>query len=99
MVGDALRVIAGRHGDDAATALLGRQRRQAIEGAALLVGGGKLQVLELEPNLAAVLGTDNVRLGSQGVVMTAPLITVAARSTSASVTSGCPWRVSCIPVS
>ena len=34
----------------------GVERRQAIEGAALLVGGGELQVLELEPDLAAVLG-------------------------------------------
>ncbi len=55
VVGDALGVIAGRHGDDAAAALLGRENRQAIEGAALLVGRGELQVLELEPDLAAML--------------------------------------------
>jgi hypothetical protein len=48
-------VIAGRHGNDAAAALFGREGCQAIERTALLVGRGKLQVLELEPDFAAVL--------------------------------------------
>src|SRR5262249_50816494 len=48
-----LRMVAGRHGDDAAL-LLGRlQQRQAVEGPALLEGGGELLVFELEPDLAA----------------------------------------------
>ena len=53
VIGDALRVVAGRHGDDAALALVRRQGRQPVERAALLEGGGELQVLELEPDLAA----------------------------------------------
>jgi hypothetical protein len=53
VIGDALRVVAGRHGDHAALLIARRQRGEAIEGAALLEGGGKLLVLELEPDLAA----------------------------------------------
>jgi hypothetical protein len=53
VVGDALRVVAGAHGDDAAPALGLGQREQLVERAALLERGGELQVLELEPQLAA----------------------------------------------
>ena len=53
VVGDALRMIAGGHGDHARGRLLGRQLRQAVQGAALLERGGVLQVLELEPDLGA----------------------------------------------
>ena len=53
VIGDRLRVIAGRRGDDSALALFGRQLQQFVERAALLVGGRELQVLELEPDLRA----------------------------------------------
>ena len=53
VVGDALGVVAGRHGDHAVLALRRGQRGQAIERAALLERGRELQVLELEPDLAA----------------------------------------------
>ena len=53
MIGDRLRVIAGRRRDHAARALLRRQLQQFVERAALLVGGGELQILELQPDLGA----------------------------------------------
>ena len=53
MIGDRLRVIAGRRRDHAARALLGRQLQQFVERAALLVGGGELQILELQPDFGA----------------------------------------------
>ena len=46
VIGDALGVVAGGHGDDAAAAFVVVERQQAIERAALLEGGGELQVLE-----------------------------------------------------
>ena len=53
VIGHALRMIAGRHRDNAAPVVLRRQRQQPIERAALLEGRGELQVLEFEPELAA----------------------------------------------
>ena len=53
MIGHTLRVIAGRHRDHPAPALVGRQRAQAIERTALLEGRGELQVLEFQPEPAA----------------------------------------------
>ena len=53
VIGHALRMIAGRHRDHAAPALVGRQRQQSVERAALLEGRGELQVLEFEPEFAA----------------------------------------------
>ena len=53
VIGDRLRVVAGRGGDHAALSLLGRQLQQFVERAALLVGGGELEVLELQPDFGA----------------------------------------------
>src|SRR5690606_18341395 len=53
VVGDRLRVVAGAHGDDAAPPLVGGEREELVERAALLEGGGELQVLELEEDLRA----------------------------------------------
>src|SRR5689334_23054170 len=53
VVGDALSVIAGRHGDHAAPLFVLVQGREAVECAALLEACGELQVLELEPDVAA----------------------------------------------
>ena len=53
MIGDGLRMVAGRGGDDSARALVFGQLEQFVERAALLVGGGELEVLELEPDLGA----------------------------------------------
>jgi hypothetical protein len=46
--GHALRVVAGRHGDDAVLGLCGRQALQLVEGAAILERAGILQVLQLQ---------------------------------------------------
>jgi hypothetical protein len=53
MISDGLRMVAGRSRDHAARALLGRQLKQFVERAAFLVGGGELQILELEPDFGA----------------------------------------------
>ena len=53
MIGDRLGMIAGRRGDHASGALFGGQLEQFVERAALLVGGGELEVLELEPHFGA----------------------------------------------
>ena len=53
MIGDRLGVVAGRGGDHPARALVVGQLEQFVERAALLVGGGELKVLELEPDLGA----------------------------------------------
>jgi len=53
VVGEALAVVAGRRRDHAPGALLGGQLQQLVQRAALLVGGGELQVLELDPDLGA----------------------------------------------
>jgi hypothetical protein len=48
MKGDALSVVAGAGGDDAALALGLRQSEQLVESAALFEGAGSLQIFELE---------------------------------------------------
>ena len=53
VIRDRLRMVAGRRGDHAARALLRRQLQQFVERAALLVGGGELQILELQPDFGA----------------------------------------------
>ena len=47
---DALRVVAGGEGHDAAGALLERDRRELVVGAAELERAGALQGLRLEEN-------------------------------------------------
>ena len=53
MVGDALRVVAGRRRDHAAPALLGREQQQRVARAALLEAAGALQVVELAVDVRA----------------------------------------------
>ena len=53
VVGHALGVVAGRHGDHAARAAPRDEVDQLVAGAALLERGGELQVLELEEDLRA----------------------------------------------
>ncbi len=48
MISERLGVIAGRRGDDAAVALLLAHQQQAVQGAALLVGAGELEIFELD---------------------------------------------------
>ena len=50
MIGNALCVVAGRHGDDAAPAFLVGELKQRVQSSALLEGGGELEILELHPN-------------------------------------------------
>ena len=52
MISDALGVVAGGGRDHPLGALFRRQAEELVQGAALLEGGGKLQVLELDPNLS-----------------------------------------------
>ena len=91
MIGDGLRMIAGRCRDHSARALLGRQLQQFVERAAFLVGGGELQILELQPHLGAD-DFGKVRLTSIGVRMTAPLMRSAAARMS-SIVGGCMERL------
>ena len=60
LIGEALRMVAGRRRDHAARALLVGELQQLVERAALLVGGGELQVLEFQPHVGA--GQDRKRL-------------------------------------
>ncbi len=53
MIGDALGMIAGAHGDDALFLFRGRESEQPVERAALLEGRGELQILEFEKDVAA----------------------------------------------
>ena len=53
MIGHRLGVIAGRHGDHAAAALVGGQRRKLDAGAALLERVGDLQILVFDENVGA----------------------------------------------
>src|SRR3546814_9886594 len=52
VVGDALGMVAGGHGDDAAPRLVGSQVAEAHVGAAVLEGARALQVLQLQVQLA-----------------------------------------------
>ena len=63
VIGHALRMVAGRHGDHAALPLVGRELQQRVQRAALLERGGELQVLELEPDIG--LGDARQRLAAQ----------------------------------
>ena len=58
---DTLRMIAGREGDDPAAALLGRNRREPVVGAAELERAGALQRLGFEKNPAAGHGVERGR--------------------------------------
>ncbi len=51
VIGDGLGVIAGRHGDHAAARLLGAERGELHQRAAVLERVGELQILELEIDL------------------------------------------------
>jgi len=53
VISDGLGMIAGGRSDDSARTLFVRQLKQLVERAALFVGGGELQVLELQPDLRA----------------------------------------------
>src|SRR3546814_5410135 len=53
VIAQPLRMVAGRCCDHTACALFFIEVQQRIERAALLVGGGELQVLELQPDFSA----------------------------------------------
>ena len=53
VVGDRLGVVAGRHGDDAAPALLRPEARELVDRAALLEGAGRVHVLVLHEHRRA----------------------------------------------
>src|SRR6266566_4549862 len=48
VVGNGLRVIAGRGGDQSALLFLGSQRQDAVERPSFLVGSGSLQVFKFQ---------------------------------------------------
>ena len=87
---DRLRVVAGRKGDDAAAALVGREARQRVVGAAELEGAGALQVLALEEQLGAGPRVDRARGGDRRAVGDAGNL-AAALSTSAKVGRVALW--------
>jgi hypothetical protein len=74
-------VVAGAHGDDAAPALGLRQQEQLVQCAALLERGGELQVLELQPQLAAGVAPEAVS-EAQRLLGAAPLRLAAAMQDS-----------------
>jgi len=51
VIGDGLGMVAGGCRNDAARPFFGRELQQFVERAALLVGSGELQVLELQPDI------------------------------------------------
>ena len=53
VISDALGMVAGRDGDHASSALIGRERLHPVERTARLEGGGSLQVLQLQIDLGA----------------------------------------------
>ena len=53
MIGDPLRVVAGRGCDDPGRLFRIGQARKLVQRAALLEGGGELQVLELDQDFSA----------------------------------------------
>ncbi len=65
---DALGVIAGAGGDDAASGLLGGERGDVVECAALLEAAGHLQVFELEEDALAGLAGEGLRARAGRVV-------------------------------
>ena len=52
VIGKALGVVAGRHRNDTAFALVGIERQELVERTAFLERRGKLQILELEPDFS-----------------------------------------------
>ena len=51
VIGNALGVVAGGHGDDAAPRLVCRQREELVGRAAFLERGDELLIFQLEPDL------------------------------------------------
>ncbi len=68
VVGDALGVVSGGGGDDAARGLLGGEQGDAVERAALLEGAGHLQVFELEVDVLAGEFGEHERVRAGGLV-------------------------------
>ena len=64
VIGDRLRVVPGARANDAAAALFAGERHELIAGAALLEGARHLQVLELEPELAARRARERLAVGA-----------------------------------
>ena len=65
VVGDALRVVAGRRGDHAALALFGAEPQQEVARAALFERRGELEVLEFQPHTTRA-GELRERAGRRG---------------------------------
>ena len=63
VVGDALRVVAGRSRDDAVRLLFGRQVREEVAGPPFLERAGELKVLELQPDPGAGERRERLRQG------------------------------------
>jgi hypothetical protein len=59
--GDALAHVPGSRSDDAVAQLLGRDLKHGVRGAAELERADRLEVLELEVDLAVVLEADERR--------------------------------------
>ena len=74
-----LRVVAGRHGDDAARPLVGAEQGQPVGGAALLEGAGDLQIVELQRHVGAGRARDGRRWASSGVRSTRPAMRAGGR--------------------
>ena len=64
MVGQALRMVAGRGGNHSAGALFVGEREQPVERAAFFVGAGTLQVIELEIDRVSGRLRKSFRLGA-----------------------------------
>ena len=65
VVRQCLRVVAGRHGDDAAAARSVGQEQQPVQRAALLERRGELLVLELEVDVRSELRRERLGLGER----------------------------------
>ena len=61
-------MVAGAGGDDAAGGLLGGERGDAVECAALFEAAGHLQVFELEEDLLAGHAGEHLGAGAGGAV-------------------------------
>ena len=66
--GHGLGVVPGRHGDDPAAPLVLGERQELVEGAALLEGGGELEVLELHDDAGAEDLRERVRPSARGAL-------------------------------
>ena len=67
VIGDGLRMVAGRDREDALGSLLERELRHLVERAAFLERGGELQVLDLEIDLAAADRRERARVKARRV--------------------------------